>query len=129
MYLPENLKLLREYAGKSQDAFGELFGLNRNNIASYERGTEPRLSFLINISNHFHIKLDDLVSCDLKSHMELLDTRESEENPSGTSQCIKLQKEIEELKKDKTNLTGQIALKDELIQRQWKEIDELKGKK
>jgi len=129
MHLPKNLKLLREYADKSQDAFGELFGLNRSNIASYERGTEPGLSFLIAVSKYFQIKLDDLVSCDLKSHMELLDTREPEVNPSSTSQYIKLQKEIEELRKDKTILAEQIALKDELIQRQWKEIDELKEKK
>jgi len=129
MYLPKNLKLLREYAGKSQDAFGELFGLNRSNIASYERGTEPGLSFLIEVSKYFQIKLDDLVSCDLKSHMDLLDTRESEEVPYSTSSSVKLQKEIEELKKDKAILAEQIALKDQQIQRLWKEIDELKGNK
>lgn len=47
----------------------------------------------------------------------------------ATESLQKLQKEIEEIKKDKAILAEQVALKDELIQRQWKEIDELKGKK
>ena len=41
----------------------------------------------------------------------------------------KLKKENKELKKDKAVLAEQIALKDQQIQRLWKEIDELKGKK
>jgi hypothetical protein len=43
--------------------------------------------------------------------------------------CVKLREEIEELKKDKVILAGQIALKDQQIQRLWKEIDELKREK
>jgi transcriptional regulator with XRE-family HTH domain len=41
----------------------------------------------------------------------------------------KIRKENRELKKDKSILAEQIALKDQQIQRLWKEIDELKGKK
>lgn len=40
--------------------------------------------------------------------------------------CLKQQKEIEELKKDKAMLTEQITLKDQQIHRLWNEIDELK---
>lgn len=40
----------------------------------------------------------------------------------------KLQKEIDELKKDKAILAEQIVLKDQQIQRLWKELDEIKGK-
>jgi hypothetical protein len=39
----------------------------------------------------------------------------------------KLRKENKELKKDKDILAEQIALKDQQIQRLWKEIDELKS--
>jgi transcriptional regulator with XRE-family HTH domain len=129
-FLPKNLKLLRDYSDESQEAFGDIFGLTRDNIASYERGTEPKLSFLMDVAGHFHIKLDDLVSCDLNSHMDLLDTRDYVEDANAaynTEQCGKLRREIEELKKDKEILATEVTLKNEQIQRLWKEIDELKG--
>jgi transcriptional regulator with XRE-family HTH domain len=131
-FLSKNLKLLRSYIGESQDSFAQIFGLKRTNIASYEGGTEPKLSFLLDVANHFHIKLDDLISCDLNSHMELLDTREEAKDVNAApdnEECMRLRKENEELKKDKAILAEQIALKDQLIQRQWKEIDTLKSSK
>lgn len=127
-YLSENLKSLRSHSGKSQDSFAQIFGLKRTNITSYEGGTEPKLSFLLAVANYFNIKLDDLVCSDLNLHPELLDPESINISPE-TEDCIKLRNEIAELKRDKAILAEQIALKDQQIQRLWKEVDELKGKK
>ena len=71
-YLSSNLKLLRTYTGITQDAFSKIFNVSRENIASYERGVEPKLSFLLHVSDYLQIKIDDLVKSDLKSHPEIL---------------------------------------------------------
>lgn len=65
-FLPSNLRILRKRSGLTQEAFGKLFNVTRENIASYERGVEPKLSFLIHVSDHFQVKMDDLVKIDLK---------------------------------------------------------------
>jgi transcriptional regulator with XRE-family HTH domain len=56
-----------------------------------------------------------------------LSQKETEIPDAGSSS--KLLKEIEDLKKDKAILAEQMALKDQQIQRLWKEIDELKSNK
>jgi transcriptional regulator with XRE-family HTH domain len=127
-FLSSNLKLLRTRGEESQGFFAQRFGLKRTNITSYEGGTEPKLSFLIDVANYFNIKLDDLVCSDLSLHPELLDP-ESTDISQESEDCTKLRKEIEELKKDKAILAEQIALKDQQIQRLWKEIDDLKSGK
>lgn len=68
----------------------------------------------------------------LKSKGEMLDPEiiyNPDEFVSQDESASKLRKENKELKKDKAILAEQIALKDQQIQRLWKEIDELKGKK
>lgn len=62
-----------------------------------------------------------------EGEMLLNDLSQKETEAPNVESSYKLPKEIEELKKDKAILAEQIALKDELIQRQWKEIDELKA--
>ena len=125
-FLFKNLKLLRSHSGESQNSFALIFNLKRTNITSYEGGTEPKLSFLLDVANHFNIKLDDLVCSDLNLHSELLDPKAGNIS-TETVGCIELQKKIEELKKDKAILAEQIVLKDQQIQRLWKEIDELQS--
>ena len=70
-YLSRNLKLLRNCIDESQDKFARRFNVKRSNIASYERGTEPKLSFLLHIAGYFQLKLDDLISNNLELHPEL----------------------------------------------------------
>jgi transcriptional regulator with XRE-family HTH domain len=62
----ENIKYLRETAGLSQAKFGKGFGVSRDNIASYERGSEPKMEFITKIVNFYHITVDDLFNSDLK---------------------------------------------------------------
>ena len=68
MYLSQNIKNLRVINGLSQTELGNQLGCTRDNIASYERGTEPKLEILLKIVNHFHIHLDNLVNDDLSDY-------------------------------------------------------------
>jgi transcriptional regulator with XRE-family HTH domain len=68
MYLNQNLKSLRVINGLSQGELGKKLGCSRDNIASYERGTEPKLDVLLKIVNYFHIPLDNLVNDDLTDY-------------------------------------------------------------
>ena len=52
---------MRVYTSANQGDFGALFNVTRDNIASYERGTEPKISFLASVADHFHITLEDLI--------------------------------------------------------------------
>lgn len=74
----ENIKYLRETAGLSQAKFGKGFGVSRDNIASYERGSEPKMEFITKIVNFYHISVDDLFNSDLKAICE----EKSKENDS-----------------------------------------------
>jgi DNA-binding XRE family transcriptional regulator len=65
IFLTSNIKYLRSKLGLNQADFGELFGCSRDNIASYERGTEPKLETLFSIVNYFHISIEDIYSTDL----------------------------------------------------------------
>ncbi|MEL7589083.1 MAG: helix-turn-helix transcriptional regulator [Prolixibacteraceae bacterium] len=73
IFLSGNLKLLRKHIHQTQDSFAAIFGVNRNNIVSYERGSKPKLHFLLKIVNYFNISLDKLISFDLKKHPEILE--------------------------------------------------------
>jgi transcriptional regulator with XRE-family HTH domain len=65
-YLAENIRYLRKKFGWSQEKLAEILGLNRGNIASYEKGTaEPRLENLIKMMELFKVEIKDLVEIDL----------------------------------------------------------------
>jgi transcriptional regulator with XRE-family HTH domain len=80
-YIKQNFKYLRNKKGLKQEEFGALFGLSRDNIASYERGVEPKLDVLSNIGNVLHVSIDDLVNKDLA--MEDTEHPEPAEQPEG----------------------------------------------
>jgi transcriptional regulator with XRE-family HTH domain len=80
-YLKQNLRYLRHVKNLNQEEFGALFGLSRDNIASYERGIEPRLDVLSLIGKKLHIQLDALLNTDLGA----LPPRNPEENISLTA--------------------------------------------
>jgi phage repressor protein C with HTH and peptisase S24 domain len=65
VYLSENIKYLRGTLNLNQAEFGKLFDLTRDNIASYERGSFPRIDVLNKIVEHFHISLDDIVNLNI----------------------------------------------------------------
>jgi transcriptional regulator with XRE-family HTH domain len=73
IYLCSNLKLIRIHLHKTQDSFAQIFGVTRDTIASYERGFKPKLPLLKEAMSYFGISLDELTSCDLKEHPEILE--------------------------------------------------------
>ncbi|PTN08073.1 peptidase S24-like protein [Mangrovibacterium marinum] len=62
-----NLKYLRLLCGLNQTEFGNKFGLSRDNIASYERGSEPKITALTKIVEYFHISYEDLIHTDIEN--------------------------------------------------------------
>lgn len=72
-YFAKNLRYLRRSMGLSQEEFARLVGLNRGNIASYEKQTaEPSIQNLSRIGRHFNIELGELVEKDLSARNELI---------------------------------------------------------
>ncbi|MGY0034410.1 XRE family transcriptional regulator [Pedobacter sp. NJ-S-72] len=66
-YIKQNIKYLRDTIKLNQDNFGQLIGCSRDNIASYERGTEPKIDTIQNIVNYFHITMDDFINKDFSN--------------------------------------------------------------
>lgn len=71
LYLKENIKYLRTLLGDRQEDFANRFGINRDNIASYERGIEPKLELISRIVEYFNISLDDFFHTNLSSDSSL----------------------------------------------------------
>lgn len=65
-YFSKNIKFLREERKLGQSELAGLLGVSRDNVASYERGSIPKLDVLVKIVNLFHIGLSDLVEKDLE---------------------------------------------------------------
>jgi len=65
-YLDKNLRYLRRNRNMSQEEFAQQVGLNRGNIASYEKGAaEPQLENLIRIVRFLGVDAIDFVERDL----------------------------------------------------------------
>lgn len=65
--LSRNLNYLRKKNRLSQQKLAEYIGVSRTSLGDYERGrTEPDISTLIRLSDHFGIRIDDLVRKDMK---------------------------------------------------------------
>ena len=67
--LSVNMRCMRKRLGLSQEELAGRVGLNRGNIASYEKGTaEPKLCNLLKLSHLFGVSIHDLtrrdMSCD-----------------------------------------------------------------
>lgn len=66
IYLQENLRFLRKQFDMSQEELAQKIGLNRGNIASYEKGiAEPKICNLLKISYVFGVSPLDLMEKDL----------------------------------------------------------------
>jgi len=67
MQLANNIKMLRNKAGISQQVLSEQLGLGRSTLAEYERGkTEPNLDTLVKMAELFQVSLDQLVRRNLR---------------------------------------------------------------
>jgi transcriptional regulator with XRE-family HTH domain len=68
LFLAENIRLLRKEMLLSQEELASQVGLNRGNIASYEKGlAEPRICNLIKMARLFKVDLMDLLTRDLRN--------------------------------------------------------------
>ena len=64
--LASNLRCMRKRLGMSQDELAQRVGLNRGNIASYEKGSaEPKLCNLLRLSHFLGVSIHDLTRSDL----------------------------------------------------------------
>lgn len=70
-FIGQNLRFFRKMKGLSQQEFAEKIGLNRGNIASYEKGSaEPKATNLLKIAKFFNITLSDLIERDFSKEVE-----------------------------------------------------------
>ncbi len=71
MFLSSNLKLIRTEAEMIQERFAEMLKTSRDNISNYEIGRAlPPVDFLVRVSEHFQISIDDLINTDLQNVSE-----------------------------------------------------------
>lgn len=66
-YFSKNIKFLREERKWGQAELARQLNVTRDNVASYERGSIPKLEVLVKIVNLFHIELNHLVEKDLEA--------------------------------------------------------------
>lgn len=64
-YIKQNIKQLRLDNNLSQTQFGELFGISRDNVSSYERSTDMKIELIQEIAKKFNISLDEFIGTDL----------------------------------------------------------------
>jgi len=64
-FLAANIRFLRLNADMSQVIFAARFGCTRNNVDSYESGTVPKLSLLLEIANYFGTTIEAMYYVDL----------------------------------------------------------------
>ncbi len=63
MYLKENVKVIREYFGKTQAEMAEILGVSRGSLSQYEMmesAVKPGLTALINLENFSGIPIKDI---------------------------------------------------------------------
>lgn len=93
--------------GLSQHEFGELVGLNRGNIASYEKqSAEPNIKNLSRISRNLNIDLSDLIEKDLSVRDEIINQIESKghieyRNEEEVEEVLRESLEVHQLKVEK----------------------------
>lgn len=67
MYLPQNIKYLREKKGEMQKDIADLLSVSKQTASVYEKGEiEPDIAKLIMLADHFEITIDDLIRKDLR---------------------------------------------------------------
>ena len=92
-YIGKNIKKIRTVKRLSQQSFAELFNITRASVGSYEElRAEPKIETIINISRHFKITIDALLTKELTVN-ELLNFdlfREDFENSTKTISSPKL---------------------------------------
>ena len=101
--LATNIRHLRKELSLSQEDLAKKLGLNRGNIASYEKGTaEPKICNLLNLSHFYKVSVIDLTTTDLRCPIALGSARQNYQYELKAEDKIKLEKfneQAEELRK------------------------------
>lgn len=79
-YFGKNIKSLRIEHGYTQEEFGLLFGLSRDNINSYERGSLPNVEDYLKIMDHFHLDPSKFMNLDKERHLVSREVNDSSGN-------------------------------------------------
>jgi transcriptional regulator with XRE-family HTH domain len=85
-YFARNLKYLRRRKKLSQEELAGLVGLNRGNIASYEKQTaEPNMLNLVRIGKFFNTDLNELLEKDFSARETLIGQLDQMESGTGVN--------------------------------------------
>ena len=108
MYISENIKLLRNKQGLTQEGVAKKIGKTIATVSDYEKGRSlPPLDITVKLSELFGVTLDELVNRDLIREGRPPQQPLPKENAAGTSQELlnrlliqKLEEVAEELKEN-----------------------------
>src|ERR1700757_5057347 len=86
MYLGNNIKVLRNRKGLSQEALAAELDIKRTTLNNYENTSvlNPTLELLLKIANFFNVSMDVLIKSDLEKFSE----RQFEELEKGNDAYI-----------------------------------------
>lgn len=100
--LASNIRHLRKQLSISQEELANRLGLNRGNIASYEKGTaEPKICNLLNLAHFYKVPVNDLISVDLHCPVALKTAKDNYRYELKEEDKVKLEefiKQAEELR-------------------------------
>ena len=82
IYLQQNIRFLRKRMEISQEELATRVGLNRGNIASYEKGTaEPKICNLVKLAHFFSVNMLDITGKDLRQNDMSKNDQSTEDKP------------------------------------------------
>jgi transcriptional regulator with XRE-family HTH domain len=104
-YIARNLRFLRNRRNLSQEALATQIGLNRGNIATYEKGSaEPNASRMLLICRFFEVPLADFIEKDFSTvppeqyqALRQLSSAEQRELKGGLTQIRRIVEGLSEL--------------------------------
>ena len=75
-HLPNNIKTIREVCEYTQEDFAAILGITRGKLATYERGVQPKIDFVIKLSDVVAIPIDYLIKSAVTKPNTLFGTRQ-----------------------------------------------------
>ena len=87
-YLKKNFKTLRVNNGLSQNQFGRLFGLSKENVKSYESGTVPKIEKYFQIMQHYGLDPVMFLERDMETHSVLIGPNDAQDRNKVLSSWV-----------------------------------------
>jgi transcriptional regulator with XRE-family HTH domain len=129
LFLKQNIKYLRNINGLTQPQLGEIVGVSRDNVASYERGTVPPVDILHKLVNYFNVSFNDFIEKDL-SKQQVNEVSDLDRGPiqkiGATHKTEQSEKEVGQLFKSIEALEKIIEAQQHTIKSQQETIEALK---